>query len=67
MWDARFLKVNIRKTRLRIKQTVKKIIYHPIDVKLYVKKRDERMSLDFISSTNESRCKYRICNPAVFV
>ena len=44
-----------------------KIIYHPIGVKLSVKKRTERMSLDFVSSTNESWYKCRMLNRAVFV
>jgi uncharacterized protein YacL len=58
---------NTRKTRLRIKQIMTKIIYHPIGMKLSVKKRNERMSLDFISSTNESRYKCRMLNRAVFI
>jgi len=51
---------------LRIKQTMTKIIYHPIDVRLSAKMRNERISLDFISSTNESRYKCLILNRAIF-
>jgi hypothetical protein len=63
---------NTKKTMLRIKQNMAKSIYHPIGVKLSVKKRNERMSLECISSTDESRYKCRMlvqclnmCRPTV--